>query len=297
MGFARGSGSLTGRRWTVALGCFITVTTLSISGLLLVGGALNMIAALLGYALGAKRIPWAVLGSIFIVLSILNAGKQDMRSQYWQSDAPSPANASLSSMPGMFVDWFETGIGALGSTQQQGSTLFERTSLLHMVLTVQEVTPTVIPYLEGETYEMLPSMLVPRFLEPNKITSQAALDLLSVRYGREEAGQIGKTTIGWGMVAEAYANYGNIAVIVVGIVFGMLCGTLMRLSTMASPASFSMLVAIAATLTLCNLEADFSYTMVTLFQTIVGIALFAALPRFTRARPTRPIQRTPRAVL
>jgi len=151
------------------------------------------------------------------------------------------------------------------------------------VLAVQEATPKIIPYLDGETYAMLPQMLVPRFVDPEKIESQAVLNLLSVRYGRETVEDTAKTTIGWGMVSEAYANFGNFGVIAVGAVFGLLCGFLMRLSATAGPTSIAMLIAIASTLTLCNLEGDFSYIMVTLFQTIAGVCIFAVLPRL-RAR-------------
>jgi hypothetical protein len=131
---------------------------------------------------------------------------------------------------------------------------------------------------------MLPKMLVPRFLEANKPESQAALNLLSVRYGRERPEDVGKTTIGWGLVSEAYANFGNLGVVVVGAIFGALCGMLMRLSATASPLSLAMLITIASTLTICNMESDFSYLMVTLSQTIGAILLFVMLPRF-RKRP------------
>jgi hypothetical protein len=189
----------------------------------------------------------------------------------------------------MMVDWFAAGISgtvskAVGGKQQANPSLLERTSLLHMVLAVQEATPSIIPYLEGGTYALLPSMLVPRFLEPDKMESQAGLNLLSVRYGRELAEDIYKTTIGWGMVAEAYANYGNPAVIVVGALFGAFCGMLMRLSATAGPLSLAMLIAIASTLALCNLELDVSSLTVSMLQTYGGILLFSALPRVVKRR-------------
>jgi hypothetical protein len=285
-GFARGSGLLTGQRWLMALTGFVSLTLLSMSGLFLVGGAINIAAAMLGYVLAARRLPWMTLAIVFALLSILNAGKANMRAEYWERDSQSLKETSLLRMPGMMVDWFVAGISApLSSRPGQNTSLLERTSLLHMVLTVQEVTPRIIPYLEGGTYALLPSMLMPRFLEPDKTQSQAALNLLSVRYGRQRAEDTYKTTLGWGMVAEAYANYGNPAVIAVGVLFGALCGMLMRLSATAGPLSLAMLLAIASTLTLCNLELDVSSLAVTMLQTAGGILLFAALPRFVKRRP------------
>ena len=300
-GFARGSGLLTGQRWLAALAGFLLFTLLSMSGLFLVSGAVNVAAALLGYVLAAKRIPWIMLGVVFVVLSILNAGKLNVRSEYWERNNQSVKDASIVQLPGMMLDWFTAGIGgtvskALGSRQPENNSLLERTSLLHMVLAVQEATPSIIPYLEGGTYALLPSMLVPRFLSPDKTESQAGLNLLSVRYGRQNAEDTYKTTLGWGMVAEAYANYGNPAVVVVGALFGVLCGMMMRLSATAAPLSFAMLMAIASTLALCNLELDVSSLAVSMLQTAGGILLFSALPRFVKRRPA-PAMPLPRSGL
>jgi hypothetical protein len=295
IGFARGSGLLTGQRWVAALAGFLLLTALSMSGLFLVTGAVNIAAAVLGYVLAAKRIPWITLGLAFAILSILNAGKLNIRNEYWARDSQSLRNASIVQVPGMIVDWFAAGISAPVSHRAgENNSLLERTSLLHMVLAVQEATPRIIPYLEGGTYALLPSMLVPRFLQPDKIESQAGLNLLSVRYGRQRAEDTAKTTLGWGMVAEAYANYGNPAVIAVGVIFGALCGFLMRLSATAAPLSLAMLMAIASTLTLCNLELDVSSLVATMMQTAGGILLFAALPRVVkrRAAPAMPLPRS-----
>jgi hypothetical protein len=285
-GFARGSGLLTGQRWAAALAGFLLLTLLSMSGLFLVTGAVNIAAAVLGYVLAAKRIPWITLGLAFAILSILNAGKVNIRSEYWARDSQSLRNISVLQVPGMLLDWFAAGISApVSRRSDQNPSLLERTSLLHMVLAVQEATPRIIPYLEGGTYALLPSMLVPRFLEPDKMESQAGLNLLSVRYGRQRAEDTAKTTLGWGIVAEAYANYGNPAVIAVGVIFGALCGFLMRLSATAAPLSLAMLMAIASTLALCNLELDVSSLAVSTLQTSGGILLFAVLPRVVKRRP------------
>lgn len=284
LGFARGVGALAGPRWVLALAGFFSLTILSISNLMLVGGALNMAAVLLGYMLAAKRIPWIVLGSAFALLTILNAGKTNMRNAYWAPDSQAVQNSSILGLPGMMANWLVSGVSGSVSAGASSGRLLERTSLLHMVLAVQDATPAIIPYLEGESYALLPSMLMPRFLDPEKLESQAGLNLLSVRYGRERAEDTYKTTIGWGLVAEAYANFGNPGVIGIGMLFGLLCGVLMRLSATASPVSLVMLLTISSALTLCNLEMDFSSLVMSLLQTTGGILLFALLPRFVHRR-------------
>lgn len=287
-GFARGSGLLTGGRWIAALAGVVALIVLSISNLLLVAGAVNLAGLMLGYVLAAKRIPWLTIGFALALVVVLNAGKYSARNQYWAPESQSVQNASILRLPLMMINWFTAGLDAFvfggESTIQKEPSLLERTSLLHMVLAVQEATPKFIPYLRGETYAMLPAMLVPRFLEPDKLESQAALNLMSVRYGRESEDQAGKTTIGWGLVAEAYANFGTLGVIAAGLLFGALCGALMRLSTTAAAASLAMLVTISSALTLCNVELDFSSLILTLLQTIAGILAFAALPKLVRRR-------------
>jgi len=126
-------------------------------------------------------------------------------------------------------------------------------------------------------------MLVPRFLDPDKTVSQAALNLLSIRYGLQTLESIARTTIGWGLVSEAYANFGYWAVIAVGALFGVICGALMRLSVGAPPNSLPMFITIAATLVLLNVEADLSYLLTTLAQTLGAILIVAALPYVLRA--------------
>ena len=297
-GYARGAGLLPGQRWLFACGGFFALTVFAMSNLFLLGGAMNAAAIMLGYVLATKRLPWFGIAMAFAVLSILNAGKYAVREAYWAHNSQTVQNASLGQLPDMLIDWFVEGISNVGSASTlKNPSLLERTSLLHMVLAVQEATPKIIPYLEGETYAMLPEMLVPRFVDPEKIESQAVLNLLSVRYGRESVEDTAKTTIGWGMVAEAYANFGNLGVMTAGVVFGLLCGFLMRLSATAGPTSVAMLIAIASTLTLCNVESDFSYIIVTLCQTIAGVCVFAALPRFRARRyaTAGPIPVNPRA--
>jgi hypothetical protein len=286
LGSARASRLLVGQRWMLALVSLVGVIILSLGNLLLVGGLTNILAAVFGYVITAKRIPWVGLALAFAVVSVLQAGKYEMRQTYWASNSQTMEQVSVLQTPGMMVDWFTAGIVALASTDN-GSTapdVLERASLLHMVLLVQRATPDFIPYLEGETYELLPAMVAPRFLEPDKVASQAGLNLLSIRYGLQYVGSASSTTIGWGLVAEAYANFGFAAVFPVGFLFGAFCGFLMRLSTGAEPLSLPMFMTIAATLTLLNVELDFSYLVVTLAQTMAAVLLLAALPHLFRGR-------------
>ncbi|SRR5216684_3608525 len=292
LGCARASRALVGARWVAAAGGLCALILLSLSNLFLVSGIMNGLAAVFGYVMTRKRIPWVALGTAFILLSVLHAGKFEMRERYWLPHSQSLQQSSIYQVPGMLTDWVTAGVGALLSGRAESDVL-ERASLLHMLLLVERATPSFVPYLEGQTYAMLPSMLVPRFVDADKLQSQAVLNLLSLRYGLQQVGSSESTTIGWGLIAEAYANYGDPAVVAVGAVFGALCGALMLLSSGAAPLSTRMLVTIAATLTLFNLELDLSYLLTALAQSIAAILLLATIPKLLgRRRRPRPLVAT-----
>jgi hypothetical protein len=282
VGFARASGLLKGRRWAAALIGLCALIGVAFSSLFLIGGIMNGLAAVLGYIVTAKRVPWIGVGVAMTMLSILHAGKGEMRQKYWAARSQE-MQSSVVQLPAVMAEWVTVGTGALVyGSETNTSSIFERASLLHILLLVRRATPDFIPYLEGETYALLPSMLVPRFVDTEKTTSQAALSLLSLRYGLQQIGQSSTTTIGWGMVAEAFANFGMFAVIAVGALFGMLCGVLTRMSINASPVSLAMMITIAATQVMINLEMDFSYFAITLAQTLVAVLLIAVVAHFLK---------------
>ena len=72
--------------------------------------------------------------------------------------------------------------------------------------------------------------------------------------------------------------------IVIGALFGAICGALMRLSVRAPPNSLPMFLTIAATLVLLNVEADLSYLLTTLAQTLAALLILAALAYLLRGR-------------
>jgi hypothetical protein len=284
LGYARGAGLISGAHWTFAIVILGFLIAIESSSLFLVGAAMHALTAVCGYVIAAKRIPWGTLAVALAILTVLHAAKGQMRSKYWIMGTQSVAQQSVLQIPILLADWFSEGIVSLASGQTSESAIFERASLLHMVLLVQRTTPDLIPYLEGETYAQLPNMLVPRFVDETKMISQAGLNLLSVRYGLQSVQATASTTIGWGLVAEGFANYGYLGIILVGLVFGLLCGALTRLSTGAAPLSTRMLVTVAATSVLLNQEAVFAYMMTTLFQSVTSVFILATGANVLRRR-------------
>jgi hypothetical protein len=289
VGYSRGRGILRGQFGLFALCGVALLIALSWISLFLVGGMVYILAAILGYVLTSKRIPWKFFLPLVALMFVLHAGKGDMRGKYW-TQGVAQIDVSPIEMPVLFVEWLGDGVNAIisGTVQQD---LLDRASLLYRLIFVQQLTPSYIPYLSGESYALLGDYLVPRFLDPNKVASQAGTALLNIRYGVQTSAGTSTTTIGWGLVAEAYANDGYLGVLVAGLVFGVLTAIFTCWSAGAPPLALSTLMAVSALVTLTDTEADFGYLLVNLWQALVAtftffvaVKLLARAPR-SAARP------------
>ena len=63
------------------------------------------LAAVLGYVITNKRIPWKLLSAALPIIIVLHAGKESMREKYWIPGTNTDAQISLSDMPAMMVEW------------------------------------------------------------------------------------------------------------------------------------------------------------------------------------------------
>lgn len=286
VGAARARGLLRGETWIAALLCLTTIIVFSINGLLLIGGLVNVLAAILGYFVSSRRIPWVTLAVAFGLISIFQAGKGEIRAEHVESSA----EVGVTELPGTMAEWFADGIDVLWTGAQQIDAL-ERASLLWVLVEVETATPDFVPYLNGETYELLPHILLPRFIEPDKVRSQAGLNLLAMHFGWQTPDATDRTTIGFGLIAEAYANFGVPGVLVIGAIFGALCGAITWFGAGASATSGRMLMSIAATSVLLNVEADFSYLIVTMAQAVGGLLLAGAAAHLQKAVFQVPVRR------
>ncbi|HEY7299145.1 MAG TPA: hypothetical protein VH684_14665 [Xanthobacteraceae bacterium] len=277
-GHARGSGSLRGNAWAVTICGLGVMVLISLSSFFLSGAVVYPLSAMFGYVITAKRIPWKMAIASAALISILQAGKGEMREKYWLSDANYGGVNSVFQAPELMIEWMETGLTAYVSGEVQSDVL-ERASLLHMLLNVQRLTPQFIPFLEGESYSSLASTLVPRFIDPDKPASQVGMNLLNVHYGLQTIEATTVTAIAWGLIPEAYANYGDAGALGIGLCLGLLCGALTRWSTGRSAVSSPTLAAIVGLALLINIEADATSLITTLFQSLMAVFIFFAIFR------------------
>jgi hypothetical protein len=282
-GVARAQGILRGTSWRIVIIAVALIIAMAWSSLFLVGGMIYALALIFGYVIVARRLPWLAVGTLLVTVVILHAGKAEMRAKYWGPDTNYGGVSSAIQLPGLAAEWVGQGIKAIAFSEVEQSA-FERTSLLQMILRVQAVTPESIDFLYGETYALLPAIMVPRFIESDKPASQAAMTLLNYRYGIQTLEESSVTAIGWGLVPEAYANFGYAGVIGIGLVMGFFCGWLAAWSARAEVVSLPTLFSIAAMMILINIEVDFIQIASTLIQVFVSVLVFTALYRWLTQR-------------
>jgi hypothetical protein len=208
-------------------------------------GALSLIGiALLGYLSGGKRIPWLVIGATFAIIAVLHTGKSRMREKYWDTGLPSP---TLSQLPAYYSEWFQYGLQHSDENKTASRKLLERTSLMHILCLISSYTPERQDYLYGSTYKHVLPQLIPRFFWPDKPKSHIATYELSIYYGLQREQDTETTTIAFGLLAEAYANFGIIGSIMLGVFWGVLLKKLQIWSTYSPMFSFAGLLMVLLT--------------------------------------------------
>jgi hypothetical protein len=272
-GHARALGALRGQKWILAVAAMSVCVILSIAGLFIVGGIALCLAGLFGYVMTSKRVPWSFLLITIVIVTILHAGKDRMRDEYWaDNNFDVNGGITLLNIPNIMTQWADYGFSKITSDDDYHSAI-DRASLMQLLLRAKRLAPNYVPFLEGKTYAVLPYMIVPRFLYPDKITSQTAMNMLNVNFGFLTEEETSKTAVGWGLIAEAYANFGDFGVIGVATAMGILLGLIERWSSGAKLTSFPAVIAVTVLVQLVNMEADVAGLITTLFQSCAGVAL------------------------
>jgi hypothetical protein len=279
LGYGRARRIVAGTRWSLLLVVLCTIMILAWSSLFLVDGLIMAGVTGAGYVFTCKRVPWRTCLFGLALVAILHAGKGDMRAKYWVEDTNSLSSASITVIPQRMTEWLATGVANLvsGEANEEGQTLFNRASLFWLLLRVQHLTPDEIPYLDGETYTIVPQIIVPRFIAPDKPTTQEAMSLLNVRYGVLTREGTESTAVGWGLIGEAYANFGNVGVAGIAMFVGLAVGLLMRASIGRQAVSLPSLISVASLNTMINLEWDSSYVILNTGQAIVALTILYVL--------------------
>ena len=244
--------------------------------------------ALIGYALGRGRVPWLPLVALGATALFLQAGKEDLRDKYWFSVDAAPIG--VTDYPDLLADWVDFSFSELREpssptqTDAEGASqsLVGRASLMQLFLRIQEMSPDPVPYLHGATYSIIPRLLVPRALDADKKRAHLGTYLLAIDYGLQNSEDTLTTTIGFGLVNEAMANFGYPGCLGLGVGLGLFYGMVARLSAGYPLLSLRTMLAILVLSLSFQNEFCASVYATTLFQ---GTCVVLALTPLAVRRP------------
>ncbi len=163
-----------------------------------------------------RRLPWQWLVAAAVLFVVLNPAKFAFRSLVWFGGA----DYSLGDRLGLWSDLAAESATNLvqptfaGDRETAVLGALSRFDLVHKFAYVRTLTPQVVPYYQGSTYAYFLVAWIPRAIWPDKPTATGgANDRMDVDYGLKFEGQA--TSIGSGLLPEAFANFGAIGVILV----------------------------------------------------------------------------------
>jgi hypothetical protein len=263
-----GRGELTQVEKTVLLCTLIPQLVFMSVGLILIGSLSLIGIALLGYLSGGKRIPWLVIAVTFALLAVLHTGKTKMRTKYWDEKTPGP---TMTELPAFFSEWVEYGLQPTSGDKSVSRKLLERTSLMHILCLIVDITPSRQDYLYGKTYTYVLPQLIPRLFWPDKPRSHIATYELGIYYGLQDEEATNSTTIAFGLLTEAYANFGLVGAVLLGTFWGFWLKKLQIWSTFSPMFSFAGLLMVLLTAWSFNAELTMAAWVSSLEQAVVVV--------------------------
>ncbi len=250
--------------------------------LLLIGSATTSVGAISAFVIGRKRIPIAVILLLALSLSYLHAGKDNMRAQYWKDNQQS-VQLQVWEYPAYYAEWSDYASRSFSrptdnmEPEETEQSFLERSSVIQMLLLTQTNSPEFIPHMYGDTYEILPGMIVPRILNPQKLRSHEGTYRLNVHYGRQTYEEATRATIAWGLLAEAYANFGQAGCAGLAIILGSLYGKAARWSINAPILSIQSLASVLMLTFAIQSEWTAGVYVAACFQYFVVLAAIAVV--------------------
>jgi hypothetical protein len=261
---------------------------------ILATAAAYLITVAVGLFWSSGRIPWKYLTIVMVTLSFLNTGKTTMRSRYWENADQPGKQITLVALPSIFAEWVGVSYDAIlennsaptssakysGSAVAKNQTLLDRIdNLQNLLFVIDAVKTSHISVLGGKTYSIIPPLLIPRVLWPDKPRSHEGQVLLNVHFGRQDLESTFTTYIAWGFIAEAYGNFGPfLGTIILGSFLGFTFAWIENYTAAKLIVSIEGFLSISLLMNLMNsFEMVASVFVTATFQSMVIIAA-ASLP-------------------
>lgn len=243
------------------------------STLYLVSAVSLFLLTFVGYVSGCGRLPIIPMATVLFAIAILHNGKSEMRDKYWANEYPTPGVFGL---PNFYLEWIHDGWklhDGENTRSKLTSKLIDRTSLFHLMCLVVSTTPSTQPFLEGETYLDIPAQFVPRLLWPNKPLGHVSTSKLAIYYGLQTEEETETTTIGFGMLTEAYANFGWFGVAGIGALLAFFIKKIQCLAQDSPLFSYGGLILVIMLAWSFQVEFTLSIWLASLYQACVAVLI------------------------
>ena len=282
----------------LAANCYIAA-----SAFLLSAACTFVMSVVIGLFWSSGRVPWKLLILLGALFSFLNIGKDAMRDRYWrvngQNNIP---DFTLGEMPGHYAEWFqasadaitgngvvakrwESDIGEAAAAKENQTLLARVNNLQNLLYVIDAETVQNIEPLHGATYSVIPLLLIPRILLTDKPRSHEGQIMLNVHFQRQDLNSTYETYIAWGLLPEAYGNFGPLTgAIVLGVVMGLFFAFLEKWTANKLVVSMEGFIGFTIFLGFANsYEMVASVLVTSIFQALVPVA-GAMLPFSRRTR-------------
>ena len=157
-----------------------------------------------------RKLPLMALLIILPLILFFQPAKSEFRSRFWRSDSSASHLERITFWVNRSFGMWKTVIAdpsGEGARDLVDNTL-SRFSLLQQTANVMELTPEVVPYQYGRLYSYVAVTLIPRFVWPEKPSVSDANRWYQVSYRLTSPRELGGVSIGAGMLAESYINFG-----------------------------------------------------------------------------------------
>jgi hypothetical protein len=277
---------------------------MSASDFILSSAAANLITVAIAFFWSSERMPWRYLVATMLALSFLNTGKTTMRARYWGTEDAPVTHRTFAQLPACYEEWVRVSYDAImenaAESRQASSgdkdkakknqTLLDRIdNLQNLLFVIDAVETNHIKPLEGKTYTLIPPLLLPRVLWPEKPRSHEGQILLNVHFGRQDLESTLTTYIAWGLLPEAYGNFGPVAgSIYLGVFIGALFAWIENFTARKLLISTEGFLSLSLLMNLMNsFEMVASVLVTSIFQSFV-VVVAASLPFVHRTVAPRP---------
>jgi hypothetical protein len=309
---AMGIGSMTLNRigqatfWALlAINCAINASSFLLSSTITLFSSV-----LLGLFWTTGRLPWRYTLVVLTLLGFLSAGKYTMREHYWrvvEDGVESIPAFTPAEMVDVYGEWAAASAEAVTSGREPGRAEAEQTdnntgrgllgrinNLQNLLFVIHAMQTRHIPPLHGETYARVPEVLIPRILWPGKPRSHIGQEILNVHFDRQDLISTYSTYIAWGLLPEAYGNFGPIlGAFLLGLVLGVTFAWVENFTAQKLVISLEGFLAFALMLAMVNSFEMVSTVLVPSIEESLAPIGLATLPFVRRTARDREPRRAP----